>query len=531
MTSTLEGVLYAFGGLGLFLLGMVVMTDALHQLAGSQIRSALMRFTRSPLSGALTGAAGTAILQSSSVTTVTAVGFVASGMLSFKEALGIIFGANVGTTLKGWLLVLLGFKFKLTMLMFPLLFVAVLMKLLARERWATSAMAVAGFCLIFLGMDMMQQGMTGFQGLVTPEDFPPDTLAGRFTLLLMGIAITLVTQSSSAGVAASLTALYAGNINFHQAAALVIGMDVGTTVTAALATIGGSVASRRTGYSHVIYNLMTATLALALLSPYVFIWEWGANGRIADNAELALVGFHTLFNTLGVVLVLPFAGRFEQMINYFIKAEESSYTEPLEDALLKEPGLAITNVESSLSRQLSELYSYLADSLRTQPADIHRFAILMRALDETQNYVDLLHLKEEEGMVWQRLLSLIHIIDHMQRLHERLKESPQRIEVLNTDMQTRELLRTLADGLAELTLMVEEKQWAQIGRDSEKRGADLTFQLDQQRNRIMRNIALGVFTVPEAEERMEAVRWLQRVVNHIQRLGIHIQEMDELPKG
>ena len=133
--------------------------------------------------------------------------------------------------------------------------------------------ALAGFSLLFVGIDMMQDGMGAFQGLVTPDRFPPDTLSGRLQLVLLGVLVTVVTQSSSAGVAAALAAIASGAITLPQAAAMVIGMDIGTTFTAALATVGGSTAARQTGFAHVIYNVLTGVMAFVLLGPFIALME------------------------------------------------------------------------------------------------------------------------------------------------------------------------------------------------------------------------------------------------------------------
>ncbi|MCK5336413.1 MAG: Na/Pi symporter, partial [Gammaproteobacteria bacterium] len=147
---------------------MVIMTDGLRTLAGDTIRTALMHITRTPLSGAVTGAVSTAILQSSSATTVAAVGFVGAGLMSFSGALGIIFGANIGTTITGWLVVLLGFKLDLAAVLMPLILLGVVLRLFAKGRLSTIGFSIAGFGLIFVGISLMQDGMSGLQNIVTP---------------------------------------------------------------------------------------------------------------------------------------------------------------------------------------------------------------------------------------------------------------------------------------------------------------------------------------------------------------------------
>ena len=239
--------LSALGGVGLFLIGMLLLTDGLKALAGGRMRDLLAGFTSTPLSGVATGAVTTAVIQSSSATTVAAVGFVASGLLTFPQAIGIIFGANIGTTATGWLVAILGFKLDLGQVALPFVFLAAFLRIAFRGRVALAGQALAGFCLIFVGIEYMKDGLDAFEGIVTPTDFPSDTTLGRLELVAIGALITVVTQSSSAGVAAALAALGAGAINFPQAATLVIGMNVGTTFTAVLATVGGGTMARCTG--------------------------------------------------------------------------------------------------------------------------------------------------------------------------------------------------------------------------------------------------------------------------------------------
>ncbi|MFD0979860.1 Na/Pi cotransporter family protein [Tropicimonas aquimaris] len=300
----------------MFLVGMSMLSAGLKGLAGRKMREMLGRFTNTPLSGAVTGALTTAAIQSSSATTVAAVGFVASGMLTFPQALGIIFGANIGTTMTGWIVATLGFKLNLGTAMLPAVFLGALLHLSGRPQLSRARLALAGFSLLFIGIDQIKLALAAFEGVVTPTDFPSDTLLGRLELVGIGLLITLVTQSSSAGVATALAALGAGAISFPQAAAMVIGMDVGTTVTALLATVGGGTMARRTGLAHVIYNLLTGVMAFFLLGPFLLgPFSTLVAPLIAEgNGQIALVGFHSMFNALGVVLVLPFARPFARMI-------------------------------------------------------------------------------------------------------------------------------------------------------------------------------------------------------------------------
>lgn len=515
----------ALGGVGLFLLGIIIMTDGLRQLAGDAIRSALMRFTHNPLSGALTGAASTAILQSSSATTVAAVGFVGAGLMNFPAALGIIFGANVGTTFKGWIVVLLGFKLQIGTMVLPLIFIGTIMRLFAKGRLSTVGYALAGFGLIFVGITTLQEGMAGLQGIVTPDSFPRNTFLGVLTLVGIGILSTIITQSSSAGVLAALTALYVGAIEFEQAAALVIGMDMGTTVTAALATVGGSVAARRTGFSHVIYNLFTGVGAIILITPYTFIWEVIAPGQLIKNAEMALVAFHTLFNTLGVIAVLPFTNKFARLMERLIPEKGLAYTNKLDRALLEQPTLALNAVQDAVYIQMMALFRHLAailgDSEHGKRVDLVELQI---ALDETHTYIDQIHLGAGEGADWERMLALIHTLDHLQRLHERCEEEEVRAITAKDSEVLREDSVLLAETVSVVIDDIERGHWKSAVSRCDKTASTLHDHEEPRRNQILGQAAIDKIDVPTATSLLEAMRWLKRVSKHIHRIVLHYHQ-------
>lgn len=501
------------------------MTDGLRALAGSAIRAALMRFTRSPLSGAVSGAVSTAILQSSSATTVAAVGFVGAGLITFSASLGIIFGANIGTTITGWLVALLGFKLNLGTVILPVILVGTILRLFGNGRAANIGYALAGFGLIFVGISLMQQGMSGLTDIITPEALPADTLIGRLQLVALGILFTMITQSSSAGVAATLTALFVGAITFEQAAALVIGMDVGTTVTAVMASIGGSVAARRTGLSHVIFNLFTACGALILITPYTLLWEYLSPGALSSNAEIALVAFHTSYNTLGVMVILPFTGRFAHLIEKLLPAKKPSYTGRLGEGLLEQPALALTAVQASIHDELLALLRHvnamLGDSLMGRRADL---AELQAALDETYAYVDRIHLHETQGAEWERMLGIVHTLDHMQRLHERCEEEEDRAITARGSAELSDYGRTMVKTINGIFNDIETQSWTEAAERADKTAVYIHDQVEPLRQSILAKIASHEIDVPQGTGRLEAIRWLKRVSKHVARIMQHYGE-------
>jgi phosphate:Na+ symporter len=504
---------------------MIIMTEGLQTLAGDAMRKALVRFTHTPLSGAITGAVSTAILQSSSATTVAVVGFVGAGLMGFPESLGIIFGANIGTTLKGWVVATIGLQFQLGTLLLPLVFVGAFMRLFLHGRKASAGYALAGFAIIFVGIDLLQQGMSGLEGLVSPANFPPDTWWGRLQLLLLGLTATLITQSSSAGVATALTAVYTGTINFQQAAALVIGMDVGTTVTAAMATIGGSIGARRTGFSHVIYNLFTGVGALLLISPFSWVWEHMSAGGLQSHAEIALVAFHTTFNILGVIIVLPFTTQFARLLERLFPENIPAYLQHLDKALLEQPSVALTQVQAALSHEFITLLQHIAALLDDHSTyQLAQLSHLRTSLQKIHDYVDLIHVREMAGSDWERLVALIHAMDHMTRLHERCAEEEYRAKIARDTQAFTEQREIMLATIAHIIAEVDKGNWTTTAQQADQMYQVLRDKESVYRQAVISRMGSGEIDIPSGTRQLQAIRWLRRVSHHIARVSEYVSQ-------
>lgn len=341
-------VISIVGGLGLFLLGMGVMTEGLRAVAGPSLRAVLARAALTPARGTFWGAVVTLIVQSSSATTMTTIGLVSAGLLTFPQALGVVFGANLGTTGTGWLVALLGVKVSLTAGGMPMVFVGAFMRLLGRARWAGAGSAIAGFGLLLLGLTVLQEGMAGLATRLNPADLPAVVNAagtgvvgnalGVLLLVLVGIIMTTVMQSSSAAVAATLSALHAGAIGPNQAAALIIGQNIGTAVSSAIAAIGATTPARRTAMAHVLFNVVSAVIALAafpLIAPLIV----RAAARV--DATVLLAAFHTLYNVVGVAVLLPLAGPFARLVERVVPQRGALFTRFLDRSVLAVPAVAV----------------------------------------------------------------------------------------------------------------------------------------------------------------------------------------------
>lgn len=517
-------ILSAIGGVGLFLLGMILLTDGLKNLAGRSLRRLLTRFTRTPVSGALTGAVVTALLQSSSATTVTAVGFVGAGLLRFEQALGIVFGANIGTTVTGWLVSLIGFKLDLAVAAPPLLSIGVVLRLFGRGQARPTGWALVGFSLLFLGIASMQEGMTGLEGAVTPSDLPGDSFLGRLQLLGIGIAITVITQSSSAGIATALVALGTGAISFPQAAAMVIGMDVGTTFTAALATVGGGTATRRTGFAHVIYNLLTGVAAFLLLDTYLHLLAPWIGSGLRGDPQLALVAFHTSFNTLGVLIVLPFTGAFARFITWLVPEKGSATLQRLDDRLLPDPDAAL----DAAMRTLSDLTEVAFGALRHRlvpRADPPPLDGLRRGLEAIRGYLGRIRTDPANAEIHARHRASLHTLDHLVRLEARLRRSPP-VHCLHEEETLRPIVEQLADALAVGAPLTAPS----AGRALETLHHHLSAQRSGFRERTIEATARSESSGKAVLARLDAFRWLLRSTDHAWRIVHHLRTVAELPQ-
>ncbi|ASP32391.1 Na/Pi cotransporter family protein [Labrenzia sp. VG12] len=513
-------VLSALGGVGLFLVGMLLLTDGLKALAGQRMREVLARFTSTPLSGAATGTVTTAIVQSSSATTVAAVGFVASGLLTFPQALGIIFGANVGTTLTGWLVAILGFKLDLGQIALPFVFLGAVLRIAFKGKTALAGQALAGFCLIFIGIEHLKTGLDAFGGLVTPTDFPPDTLFGRLQLVAIGILITLVTQSSSAGVATALAALGAGAISFPQAAALVIGMDVGTTFTAVLATLGGGTMAKRTGFAHVIYNLMTGLMALALLTPFSVVARPLIDG---GDPQIALVAFHSVFNLTGVVLILPFARPFARLLEWIVPAKGAPLTRALDPLLLEDPRTATDLVRQTVDGLRDATIGLLRTRLNSaaEPREETEPGALAKAIADTRAYLDRIPVFQKDAAHERQVRALYHSLDHLGRLLYRCSQQDRILE-LSRDHR---LLRL--SGLLRRTI---EQSNAHDAPPPDPVACEelldrlrvlMRRQRRRQRDLLIARAAAKTLAAETIWLKLYALRWLHRVSYHLWRLQVY----------
>lgn len=350
----LQSALTFLGGIGLFLLGMRLMTEGLTSAAGNTLRAILSIATHSRARAIVSGIAITALVQSSSAVIFTTVGFVNASLLTLGQAVGVIYGSNLGTTLTSWIVALLGFNLDLQALALPAIGIGMAVSVVSgSRRYGAVGRALAGFGLFFLGIDVLRGSFEGLGDIIALEAWAGQGIASLLLFLAIGIVLTVLMQSSSAALAVTLTATAGGLIPLTAAAAMVIGANVGTTTTGLFAVIGATAPAKRAASAHVIFNLVTGSVSFLLLPVLLNVVQYIARYMGSeDNLATTLALFHTLVNLLGLFIMWPFTnwmvGQLERRFHSL--EEDSSRPQFLDRNVQATPSLAVDALAQELHR-------------------------------------------------------------------------------------------------------------------------------------------------------------------------------------
>lgn len=331
--ETLLDVLNFVGALGLFLFGMKLMSDSLQKLAGDKMRAVLSKMTSNRFSGVLTGAGITTLIQSSSATTVMVVSFVNAGLLKLSGAIAVIMGANIGTTVTAWIISLLGFEFNINMLVYPA--IAIAAPFLFIEKRKSVGEFLIGFALLFMGLEALKGGVPDFtlpQYSGVLEFIASLSGYGYLSILLfvlIGTILTVVVQSSSAMMAITLVMCAKGLIGFEVAAALVLGENIGTTITANMAAMMANATAKRAARAHLMFNVIGVVWMLVLFYPFLYLISWivepdSGNGIHLEalSIPVALSLFHSIFNITNTSVLVWFIPSIERIVSKIVPINE-----------------------------------------------------------------------------------------------------------------------------------------------------------------------------------------------------------------
>lgn len=373
--STLFQLLIIFGSLGVFLYGMRMMSEGLQQAAGSRLQRILAYMTSNRFAGVASGFLITTVIQSSSATTVMVVSFVDAALLTLRQAIGVIMGANIGTTVTAWIVALLGFKFSITAAALPAIAVGTAMLLISKIDRDDIAHVLIGFGFLFLGLSLLKDAVPDIRN--NPEvlrflaNYTDLGFLSFLLFVLVGTLLTVVVQSSSAAMAITLTMTFNGWIDYPTAAAIVLGENIGTTVTAYIASLNSGANAKRAARAHTFFNLFGVLWMAILFNPALALVDALVPGSIASRTDIAshLAMFHTLFNITNTAICIGFVPFFEKLVYRMVPEraveDAKSYRLPYVRTGLQETvELNILTARGELGRmaeKVEELFLYFAE--------------------------------------------------------------------------------------------------------------------------------------------------------------------------
>ena len=439
-------LLTLIGALGFFIYGMKVMSDGIQKVAGSKMRSILSKMTSNRFLGITTGFILTALLQSSSATTVMIVSFVNAGLLSLVESIGVIMGANIGTTITAWLISLLGFKVKISAIALPIIAIGFPMMFSSKSNIKSWAEVLIGFALLFMGLDALKESVPNLKEntefLAFLSSYANMGIISTLIFIGVGTILTLVVQSSSAAMALTLVMCYEGYIPFELAAAMVLGENIGTTITANLAALVGNVHAKRAARAHFIFNIFGVIWM-------IFAFQFFINSidsYMISNMDLSPVSsvgesiavpiglsiFHTTFNILNVLLLVWFVPLISRTVIRMQpskgETDEEFHLEHIGGGLMQTAELSVLEAQKEVikfGKITSKLYNMILE-LRKE-TDSKKFNKLMERIKKYEDITDRMEVeiadylaKAAQGEMSDsasfKVRSMISIINDMERI-------------------------------------------------------------------------------------------------------------------
>lgn len=455
-------VLKLIGALGFFIYGMKIMSEGIQKAAGQSLRKILSMMTKNRFLGVLTGFLVTCIVQSSSASTVMAVSFVNAGLLSLVESAGIMLGANIGTTITGWLVAVLGFKVKMAAMALPLLAIGVPMLFMKRNKLKYIGEFIVGFAILFWGLSELKHAVPDVKN--NPEllhflaDFADMGLLSNLFFIIVGTLLTIVVQSSSASMALTQTLCFSGFIPFEVAAAMILGENIGTTITAELASLPGNVHAKRSARIHSMFNIIGVTWMVLLISftPILhgvkFIAEHilhVANPYTPEGAPMGLAIFHTSFNFLNVAIMIWFVPLLVKMAIKTVKSkgdlDEEYHLEYISTGIMATPDMSILEAQKEVAKfgkLISRMNGFVKELITTTDAKqisktlarVKKYEDITDRIEvDVADYLSIVSQGEMSVESSIRVRGMLRIIGNMERMGDIYYQMSKGIERKNED--------------------------------------------------------------------------------------------------
>lgn len=435
-------ILMLLGALALFIYGMKVMSEGIQKAAGQRLRQILGAITKNRLKGIFTGFLTTSIIQSSSATTVMVVSFVNAGLLNLKQSIGVVMGANIGTTVTAWIVAFLGFSVSMSDYALPIMLVAIIMLFSNRGNIKSWGEMLIGFALLFIGLELLKSGVPDIKGSVDSLAFLKSLSGhGVFSVILfviIGTLVTIIVQSSSAAMAITILLCERGIIPFEMAAGMVLGENIGTTITANLAAIVGNVHAKRAARAHFIFNVFGVVWMVIFFPWFIELIDYLVSQNYLSPIEhqearpIALALFHTIFNILNVLLLVWFTSAIAKLVIKMVPSKTSSdeefHLDYISGGLLTTPELFLLEAQKELAKFgkiTSKMSKFIQDLMfeqdpKTKKKLISRVAKYEEITDkvelEISHYLNKCAMNELSAVSGLRVRSMLAITSELERI-------------------------------------------------------------------------------------------------------------------
>lgn len=468
------------GALGLFIYGMKVMSEGIQNVAGDKMRSILSAMTSNKFAGVFTGFLITTIIQSSSATTVMVVSFVNAGLLTLTQSIGVIMGANVGTTVTAWIISILGFKVKMSKVALPIIAIAFPMMFSGSKKTKDWGNTLTGFAILFIGLQMLKDSVPTFttDQLSFLETFQHLGIFAPAAFVIVGTLITIIVQSSSAAMALTLVLCNQGVIPFEIAAAMVLGENIGTTVTANLAAVVGNTSAKRSARAHLIFNV-TGVVWMLLLYPFFLkgviyfmnnFTDFGNPLQDPHAVPIALSMFHTSFNIINTSVMIFFVGAIKDIVVRMVPEQEQEEQDDYSLEFISD-GRPIAN-EAGVEQARNEIKRFAKIIAKQTTTSRNLFSTGKDNKKERKGYIAKLRKVEENcDRMEQEVTLFLSKISRDQLL------SSSQIEEVNNLMRAAHEIERIGDIFKGMTFTIEKRYEEKIWLSSEQQ-SDLYEFLD-----------------------------------------------------
>jgi len=558
------------GALAFFVYGMKIMSDGIQRAAGSQLRTILRTMTKNRFLGVGTGFLTTALVQSSSATTVMTVSFVNAGLLTLVESAGVMMGANIGTTITGWIVSLLGFKMKLSAYSIPLFAIGVPMLFASKNKLKYWGQFLIGFAILFMGLSELKGAVPDLKGnpgaLEWIQNVADFGFISRVIFVMIGALVTVIVQSSSAAMAITLTLVYTGWLPLEVAAAMILGENIGTTITAEIASLVGNTNAKRSARIHSLFNIIGVTWMIIAL-PWVLdiltgfvdsfshIFEGAVKTKAATNETeilntYKLAAFHTTFNILNVLIMLPFVGWLVKMAIKTVPEKDVDNEEHrlkfISGSGMRTPELATVELQKETAHfgeVAARMSGFAKDLLNTTDAKeqmklynkLHKYEDITDRMEiEITEYITELSKSEITPRTSIRLRSILNVCNDLERIGDIYFQISKAIEAKNDEKKyftpeqrgsLNEMIELVDEAFAIMNTNLNSNSYDDVSKTS-------AVEIERSINKFRDTLRKGnVTNLGSAGYDMQSAMIYNNIFSSLEKVGDHIINVTEAVVG